>query len=82
MINPIILAELAKTRQQDLLKEAECWRVASQATAKKSDKMGMIRRFMTEVLKRRIKFRLFHTARVNDLDPLQLEKGLSPQKMI
>lgn len=54
-MHPIILTELAKTRQQDLLKEAEYWRVVSQAVGKKSDKMGMIRRIMTDVVKRTIK---------------------------
>lgn len=51
MINSIILAELAKTRQQDLLKEAEYWRVVSQASGKKTDKTGKIRRIMANVVK-------------------------------
>jgi len=55
-MNSIILAQLAKTRQQDLLKEAEYWRLISQVEGKKSDRMGMIRRIMTDVVKRRIKY--------------------------
>lgn len=55
MVNPIILAELAKARHQDLLKEAESWRLVSQEIEKEFDKMGMIRRILTDV-KRRIKF--------------------------
>ena len=53
MVNPIILAELAKSRHQELLKEAECWRLASQQMEKNSDNMGKIRRMLANV-KRRI----------------------------
>ena len=53
MINPIILAELAKVRNQELLKEAECWRLASQQMEKNSDNMGKIRRILANV-KRKI----------------------------
>ncbi len=51
MINPITLAELAKTRQQDLLKEAENWRLVSQASGKKPDNTGILLRIMADVVK-------------------------------
>lgn len=53
MINPIILVELAKVRNQELLKEAECWRLASQQMEKNSDNLGKIRRVLANV-KRKI----------------------------
>jgi hypothetical protein len=53
MVNPIILAELAKTRHQELLKEAECWRLVSQQMEKNSANLGKFRRMLANV-KRRI----------------------------
>lgn len=58
MINPIILAELGKNRQQDLLKEAEYWRAVSQATGSKTDKKGIIRWIMADIVKSKILFLL------------------------
>lgn len=53
MINPIILAELARTRHQELLKEAECCRLASQHMEKNSENLGKLQRILANV-KRRI----------------------------
>jgi hypothetical protein len=58
-MHPIILAELAKLRQQDLLKEAESRRLASLVVGKKTDKMNIVRRIMIDVIQRIINFRLF-----------------------
>ena len=58
-MHPIILEELAKFRQQDLLKEAESRRLASLVEGKKTDKMNIVRRIMINVLQRIINFRLF-----------------------
>ena len=51
MINPITLAELAKNRQQDLLKEAENWRLVSQASGKKPGNTAILLRIMADVVK-------------------------------
>jgi hypothetical protein len=58
-MHPIILEELAKFRQQDLLKEAESWRLASLVVGKKTDKKNIVRRTMINVIQRIINFRLF-----------------------
>jgi hypothetical protein len=58
-MHPIILEELVKLRQQDLLKEAESWRLASLVVGKKTDKKNIVRRTMINVIQRIIKFRLF-----------------------
>jgi hypothetical protein len=58
-MHPIILEELVKLRQQDLLKEAESWRLASLVVGKKTDKKNIVRRTMINVIQRIINFRLF-----------------------
>ena len=58
-MHPIILEQLAILRQQDLLKEAESWQLASLVMGKKTDKMNIVRRIMINVLQRIINFRLF-----------------------
>ena len=58
-MHPIILEELVKLRQQDLLKEAESWRLASLVVGKKTDKKNIVRRTMISVIQRIINFRLF-----------------------
>ncbi len=58
-MHPIILAELTKLRQQDLLKEAESRQLASLVAGKKTGKMNIVRRIMIDVIQRIINFRLF-----------------------
>jgi hypothetical protein len=74
MINPIVLAELEKNRQQDLLKQAEYWRAVSQATIRKTDRMGIFRWIMTEVVKRKIIILRDHLRLFNDREPLPAGK--------
>lgn len=59
MISPLMQVELVKIRQQDLLKEAEDWRLASLATGKNSNIMDMIRQIVTNIVNRKINIRLF-----------------------
>ena len=58
-MHPIILEELAKFRQQDLLKEAESRRLASLVEGKKTYKTNIVQRTMIKVIQRIINFRLF-----------------------
>ena len=58
-MHPIIMEELTKHRQQDLLKEAKSCQLASLVVGKKSDKTGMVRRIIFDVVQRRINVRLF-----------------------
>lgn len=74
MINPIILVELERNRQQDLLKQAEYWRAVSRATGRKTDKMGIFQWIITEVVKRKVEFLLDHLRLFNDQEPLPAGK--------
>jgi len=59
MINPLIQVELAKIRQQELLKEAESWRLASLAMGENPGITGMIRQIVTNIVNRKINIHLF-----------------------
>lgn len=69
-MHPIVLEDLAKFRQQELLKEAESWQLASQAMGKKTDKMGLIRRIINNVVQRRINIHLFQDPKFSHSETL------------
>lgn len=58
-MHPIILEDLAKLRQQELLKEAESWQLASLVMLKRTDKNCLVRRIINNVVQRRINSRIF-----------------------
>ena len=58
-MHPIILEELAKIRQLELLKEAESWHIASLVMGEKSEKKGTAQRIVRDVLQLRINIPLF-----------------------
>jgi hypothetical protein len=69
-MHPIILEELAKIRQLELLKEAESWHIASLVMGEKSDKKGTVQRIVYDVFQRRINIPLFRDLNFKHFDRL------------
>ena len=69
-MHPIILEELAKIRQQELLKEAESWHIASLVMGEKSDKKDTVQRIVREVLQLRINIPLFRELKLKRCERL------------
>ena len=69
-MHPMILEDLAKIHQQELLKEADSWRVASLVIGNKPDKIDLALRIMIDVAQRKLNFHLLQELKLKHFERL------------